>query len=291
MFSVVIPLYNKRDCIQKTIGCVLSQTFEDYEIIVVDDGSDDGSLEIVKAIANERIKVFSQPNKGVSAARNTGICHASGEIIAFLDADDIWDRTYLQKLSDLVAKYPDAAIYGFGYGSIRNGVMASLSKSITFEGYVGSDWTFPFFYWTSATACRTDVIKEIEGFDVRMTYGEDCDMWYRLLLNGRGVLSSKVLAYYNTDAKCRLTGNSMPLEKHIPFFIDKYQESRTLNRDFRRFFDMQMIYRLYPYLFDKKNKATARSLAKKLDYSLLKSSMKFRMQCPYIYRLIKKIIG
>lgn len=291
MFSVVIPLYNKRDCIQKTIGCVLAQTFGDYEIIVVDDGSTDGSLEIVKAIADEKVKVFTQPNKGVSAARNTGISHASGEIIAFLDADDIWDSSYLQKQYDLISKYPDAVVYGIGYDTIQNGTKANIGKTAPFEGYVRSDWVFPFFYWTSATTCRTNAIKEIGGFDERMTYGEDCDVWYRLLLNGKGVLSSEILAYYNKDAKSSLTGSPMPLEKHIPFFIDKYQESRASNQDFRQFFDMQMIYRLYPYLFDKKYKSMARELAQKLDYSILKPSMKFRMLHPHFYQLIRKIKG
>ena len=87
-FSVVIPLYNKEHYIGKTLKSVLNQTFQDFEIIVVNDGSTDHSLDAARSIKSDRVQIISQENAGVAVARNTGIEHASAEYIAFLDADD-----------------------------------------------------------------------------------------------------------------------------------------------------------------------------------------------------------
>ena len=100
MISVVIPLYNKRGLVSQTIATVLAQTYNGYEIVVVDDGSTDGSIDEVKAIADPRIRIVSRQNGGVAAARNTGIQHARGEFVAFLDADDRWAPQYLETPSN-----------------------------------------------------------------------------------------------------------------------------------------------------------------------------------------------
>jgi len=93
MFSVVIPLYNKERSVKNTIESVLNQTFQDFEVIVVNDGSTDNSLEVVKSFNDERIRIINQKNSGVSSARNRGIKEAKYEWIAFLDADDLWEIT------------------------------------------------------------------------------------------------------------------------------------------------------------------------------------------------------
>ena len=287
MFSVIIPLYNKEDCIEKTLACVLNQSYSDFEVIVVDDGSLDHSVEIVSSIRDDRIRLIAQSNGGPAAARNKGIQNAKASIIAFIDADDIWKPDYLQEMSRLIDDFPDAVIYGLNYGIIKNGRTIEKETS-EFRGYVSKKWDFfPFFFWTSACCCKKDAITKLGGFDERMMYGEDMDMWYRLLLEGRGVLDTKIMAYYFKDANNCLTQFNMPLEKHIPYFIDKYDEARKNNADFRRFFDQQMIYRLYPYLFDEKYKKQAKQLGKKIDYSQLKKSMKFRMRFPRIYRFLR----
>ena len=97
MFSVVIPLYNKQDCIRNTVQSVLNQTFPDFEINIVDDGSTDRSLESARQFDDPRIRVFSKPNGGVSSARNYGIRQSRKKYIAFLDADDLWYPDYLSE--------------------------------------------------------------------------------------------------------------------------------------------------------------------------------------------------
>ena len=289
MISVVIPLYNKKECIVNTLNSVLGQSYTDFEVVIVDDGSTDGSTELISTIKDHRIRLITQNNGGPSSARNTGVKYALGDYIAFIDADDIWMPDFLKEMIRLIADFPDAIIYGINYGRIEQGRMI-CTETKPYRGYLENNWeSFPFFFCSSATCCKKSAINKLGGFDARMTYGEDCDMWYRLLLEGKGAIDTQVLAYYNKDTLTSLTKYAYPLEKHIPFYIDKYDKAREENPDFRRFFDEQMVYRLYPYLFIKDYRKQAKLLAKKLDYSLLKSSMRFRMKYPHLYKSIRSI--
>ena len=289
MISIVIPLYNKESCIGKTLGSVLAQSYRSFEVVIVDDGSTDESMRIVSSIPDDRIRVIANENGGPSSARNRGIEESKGDYVAFIDADDIWSPDYLKEMVDLIESFPDAVIWGFNYSTIQNGQVNDTDAK-KYRGFVSDKWdSFPFFFFTSSTCCRRSTLIELGGFDERMVYGEDIDMWFRLLLRGKGVLDSRVLAFYNKDGEDSLTQHRMPLEKHLPFYIDKYALARESNPCFRRFFDEQMVYRLYPYLFDKEYKKTACELSKKLDYSLLKNSMKFRMRHPYIYRFMRSL--
>src|SRR5690606_12962360 len=94
-FSIIVPLYNKEKYLKATLKSVLQQTFIDFEIIIVNDGSTDKSLEIAKSFKNERIKIYTQENQGVSAARNLGIEKSTSEYCCFLDADDVWKDNHL----------------------------------------------------------------------------------------------------------------------------------------------------------------------------------------------------
>lgn len=113
--SVVIPLFNKRNCIGHTIRSALNQTVPCGEIIVVDDGSTDGGHRVVESIRDARIRLFRQENQGPSAARNKGIEAAQGDLIAFLDVDDEWKPWFLDSILRLWAKYPEAGAYAAAY--------------------------------------------------------------------------------------------------------------------------------------------------------------------------------
>ena len=292
MISVVIPLYNKQESIVATLQSVLAQTYKDYEVVIVNDGSTDNSAHVVEEfiqasrLSPHAFRLITQPNAGVSAARNTGILEAKGEYIAFLEGDDMWDDKYLETLHQLICDYPDATIYGLGCAQIKDDQelpQSTLQNRV--RGYVENVWSNYPGYWTgsSSSSSRAHLI-EIGMFDTRMTHGEDLDVWWRMLLIGKGAYDSTILAYYRQDAENRAMNRMIPLEKHIPYYIDKYAEARANNIEFRRFFDREMIYRLYPYLFDKQYRKQAKLLAKKLDYSLQKWTMKFRMKFPYLYK-------
>lgn len=299
MISVVIPLYNKAQSIRKTLDSLLAQTYKDFEIVVVDDGSTDGSAEVAEATLRKfsgrptgyglEFSVIRKENGGVSSARNAGILAAKGEYIAFLDGDDLWHPEYLETLHQLIEDYPDAALYGIGCTTMNGDKIPENVAPSTERSEVNDLWNNYPGYWTGSSSSSRARLMEIGLFDTRMTHGEDIDMWWRLLLSGKGVFDNRVLAYYRQDTENRAMNKLIPLEKHIPYFVDKYAEARANNVDFRRYFDREIIYRLYPYMFDAHYRKEAKRIAKQMDYSLQKWTMKFRVVCPRMYRMYEKM--
>ena len=110
MISVVIPLYNKSLTIGNTISSVLNQSCQDFEVVIVDDGSTDNSVEVVNQYVSDssKIRLFHQANQGVCAARNKGVYESKGEFVAFLDADDLWHPRYLELMNNMIKDEPDA---------------------------------------------------------------------------------------------------------------------------------------------------------------------------------------
>ena len=118
MFSVIITIYNKERYILRALESVLNQTFADFEVIVVDDGSVDGSLEKVLDIKDDRLIVKHKQNQGVCIAKNYAVSLSKREYVAFLDADDYWNENYLAEIVDLIDKYPEQDAYVTGYARV-----------------------------------------------------------------------------------------------------------------------------------------------------------------------------
>lgn len=206
-FSVVIPLYNKCDHIQETVESALTQKFKDYEVVIVDDGSTDGSLDIVKKIHSDKVRIFQQPNQGVAVARNTGIEKANGEYIAFLDADDVWHPDYLETINELVESYPQSDIFVTAYEVLmKNGKINMSTRMQPEKGCLESYWltlTEKYdFVWTSATVIRRTALQKAGMFKPGEKIGQDLDMWARVARsNSRVAYSSKVCVTYTRNAK------------------------------------------------------------------------------------------
>ena len=120
-FSVIMPLYNKAPYVRKAVESVVGQTCRDWELVVVDDGSSDGSGEVVAGVADARIRIIRQENAGVGAARNRGVAESSAPYICFLDADDWWEPTFLEEMTGMIERNPNAGIYGTSYYIVKNG--------------------------------------------------------------------------------------------------------------------------------------------------------------------------
>ena len=189
MISVIIPLYNKEQTIVKTLESVLSQTFQDFEIVIVDDGSSDGSTDVVQSVKDTRIRLFTQQNAGVSAARNRGIEEARGEFIAFLDADDLWKSDYLETQMSLAIKYPQCDVFGTNYTmrNINGTETETIIRKLPFQGQDGilSNYFQVAYFshpplFTSAVMVRSDAIRFIGGFPIGIKSGEDLLTWARL---------------------------------------------------------------------------------------------------------------
>ncbi|SLK37154.1 glycosyl transferase [Mycobacteroides abscessus subsp. abscessus] len=188
--SVVIPLYNKEQYIERTIMSILSQTFQDFEIIIVDDGSTDSSVEKAEAWIDNRITVRRMEHKGASAARNEGIRVATADLITFIDADDEWKPRFLENIIYLKNKYPYCGTYATSY-EIQ---LPSKKKIIPTIYETPENWEGVFTNYvertlkdlpiiSSAVAVRKEVFKEIGLFKEGEPLGEDQDMWLRIGLN------------------------------------------------------------------------------------------------------------
>ncbi len=295
MISIVIPLYNKAQSIEHTIRCIQAQTYKDFEIVVVDGWSTDGSLEIIQRLAKEdkRIRVLMQQDRhGVTPARNESIAAASSERIAFIDADDYWEPTYLATLVRLMDDYPEAGLWGLNHGTLVGTTKrpdASLYPGL--RGIIANPWILGSPYWTGAVGISKAAFEQVGGFDNRIIYGEDIDLWYRLMLEYPCAYDDQVLSYYRQDAENRACNHTFPLKIHIPYYIDKYAAYRATNADFRRFFDLQCLYRLYPYALAGEQKEELRRSLAPIDWSLQKRSMRFRFRFPRIYDLYRRLRG
>ena len=188
MISVIIPLYNNAATIARAINSVLGQTFSDFELIVVDDGSTDGGREVVGKMSDSRIKLESQSNQGVSAARNLGIGKTNGEWIAFLDADDEWEPNFLETIIKLKERYPECSVCATSYfrkSSQENKEKILLRNVPSEQDFVMDNYfevaacSDPPFY-TCSVAVKRETLLSIGGFPIGIHQGEDLLTWARL---------------------------------------------------------------------------------------------------------------
>jgi glycosyltransferase involved in cell wall biosynthesis len=224
MISVVIPVYNGEKTIRETIESVLTQSLKDIEIIVINDGSNDSTLEIVKSIADSRIHIFTYPNAGLSASRNRGISHTNGEYISFIDADDLWTPDKLESQWQVLQKKPSVAVaYSWTDYIDESGKIFKSGRRVIANGDVFEQLLlFNFLENGSNPLIRAQVFNEIGGFDESLLASEDQDMWLRLAVNYEFTCVKKVQILY------RISPNSMSANL-------KKQEAETL-KVIERFF-------------------------------------------------------
>ena len=227
-FSVIIPLYNKAPYVRKALESVCAQTCQDYELIVINDGSTDNSAivadEYLKTTDGIDYKIINQPNAGVSAARNTGVAASTGDYVAFLDADDWWEPTYLERMAQLIEDYPDAGLYACNYYYHKDGV--NIIKVDIPTGY----FNYPKEYfknfampvWTGATMIPRKVYDEIGGFSLGIKLGEDFLLWSKIALRYPVAFLNEPLAYYNNTLppNYRATYHLHKPEEHMLFRLE-----------------------------------------------------------------------
>lgn len=242
-FSVIIPLFNKEKHINTTLASVLSQTFDDFEIIVINDGSTDNSLKIVEAITDSRIVLHTIKNQGVSFARNHGIEKASSNLVVFLDADDNWLPNHLENLKKLYNKFPDCGLYATAYTTQTGG------KFIPSEYYnipKTHDWMgiVPDFFESCRINCIASsssvmipktVFKAIGAFNVNYNSGEDIDLWIRIGIHYKVAFTKINSVIITTDAKNRVSQFNINQRQHIGF--DDYKEELT-NESLKQYLDL-----------------------------------------------------
>lgn len=196
--SVVIPLYNKEREIGDTISSVLAQTMLPREIIVVDDGSTDLSAEVVKTFRSPLIKLISQPNSGVSAARNRGAVEAAGKFIALLDGDDTWEPGFISSMHRLIDTYPGCGVYASGFSTVRNGRKFPANnppREEVFSNFFCDAMAYYICTCSSVVVSR-DAYFEAGGFPEGMKLGEDLYFWIKLASLHKVCFTPERLANY-----------------------------------------------------------------------------------------------
>lgn len=242
LFSIVMPAYNSEKTILESIDSIRSQTFTDWELIVVDDGSIDRTRDIVTGLKDERIHVLIQQNSGVSIARNKGVEHASGDIVCFLDSDDIWFPEHLETIVDMKSKYPDATCFvtnyyfGITYEQKRLPIIRGIRNTQDYQyidNYLQLLCTSDPLIHTSSIAVNKDCFFKIGGFPTNIIAGEDTIAWIKLFLDGNKIIyTATPLSFYNIplpgERKIRVSDQDSDLfEEEIITLISKYKSQEN----------------------------------------------------------------
>ena len=298
MFSVIIPLFNKAPYIEKALQSVLEQTFTDYELIVVDDGSRDDSAAIAESVLLESssdYKLIRQENAGVSTARNNGVAHAKGDFLCFLDADDWWAPTFLERVRWLISEYPDAGIYGTNYYYVKNGrqrvcVTTAETGYINYCKVYAEKLQMPL---TSITvAIPRGLFVEMNGFKPTLKLGEDFDLWIRIALRNRVAFLNEPLAYYNQDANpaWRAIGHLTDPKRHMLWNLGYLEEEEKSNSDYKQLIDNLRIHGLFRYYLSKQYHEDARRELDKVDWSRQPKKIARLFKKPLCYLRLRRSV-
>lgn len=227
MFTVIIPLYNKQLSIHRSIESVLNQTFEKFELIIVDDGSTDDSLSIAKKFNDDRIKIYSKKNEGVSIARNFGVFKASYEWICFLDADDVWLPYHLFHMFEMIDSFPDNKFFSTSFKFSNNKRIfrhKRIHEVTRIENYF-KDSIKENLVHSNTVAIYKEAMMKVGMFNEILKIGEDIDLWARLYKNFGLVKSDKTTTIYYLDSE----NNSKINYPKLEFFYEYYLDFKTNN--------------------------------------------------------------
>ena len=273
--SVVIPVYNKEKYLKNTIKSVLQQSFSDFELILIDDGSTDYSANIIKQFSDSRIVFYTQENQGVSATRNKGISLANSELIAFLDADDYWYPNHLQEIYDLYLNFPDAKFFATAYeiiyqnGGVKKHVYPFPEKQIQIEKYYRFSKGIHLFY-TSNFAVKKEAFVNVGGF--KEMHSEDIDLFLSIGIKYPMAYSQLITMKYRFDVAKSLS-KKHTAEERIRL-AENFKALEKTDIDLKQFLDF---YR-YTWIIDLRlaNKlVVAKELVKQIDLKNLTKTQRF----------------
>jgi glycosyltransferase involved in cell wall biosynthesis len=222
LISIVIPAYNAERTILETIASVQEQTFSDFEIILINDGSTDRTLELLQTVQDDRLKIFSYENGGLPIARNRGISHSAGEFIAFIDADDLWTPDKLELQLAALQQHPEAGVaYSWTYFKFDKEEYSYADNSTFFEGNVYADLLIRnFLHNGSNPLIRKEAIESVGLFDPTLKSCEDWDYYLRLAAIWSFVLVPKPQIIYRQSSSS-MTSKIDVMEKYLLIVINR----------------------------------------------------------------------
>ena len=230
MVSVVIPTFNRKKIIPRAIDSVLGQTYKNYEIIIVDDGSTDGTVDSIKKLYNDKVHITLQKNQGASSARNRGIKEASGKYIAFLDSDDEWVSSKLETQMAFLDQNPEIAmICGRTYraDNIKK-VNSYLEREII--GSLFSTLYSHSFVSTPTVIAKKDILETLGGFDINYKSAEDFDLWLKITHDYQCAFFPDLVAIVNRG-RDNLSKDKITLHLHALDILEKHYDKSIIPRN------------------------------------------------------------
>ncbi|SKA88581.1 Glycosyltransferase involved in cell wall bisynthesis [Caloramator quimbayensis] len=301
--SVIIPLYNKEKYILRSVNSVLNQTYRNFELIIVNDGSTDDSIKIINKISDNRIRIINQQNSGVSVARNNGVLNSKYNLIAFLDADDEWQSDFLETVLNLKYKYSDAKLFATGYMRVeKNNIIINPFNGIPnkeWEGYIDLfKCSFKNMIVTSSSVLMyKNILYDIGGFPEGVKYGEDQYVWYQIALKYKIAFSNKVCVKYYRNTGCSI--GDQKIKREFPFIKESDSFLKLYNiKGKRLFYFKEYIYKeklnYAEYSFDVLNDKTESlkllSECKKTKLFVKKFiKLYIKIKFPKLHRVLKKV--
>ena len=290
-FSIVIPVYNKEKFVVKTIESVLSQTFTDYEIIIVNDGSTDQSEAKISVFKDNRIKYYSKKNEGVAQARNFGIEKATADYICFLDADDYWYHTFLKTMRRYSSELPEQKVFATAIEIETKNKTIPAHYSIPST----SDFEIVNFFdasqkecalWTSSVCIHKSVFEKVGDFDTKIKHGEDTELWIRIGLQFPIVFIRKILARYVYDDKSISRNSNYYFEQYT---FDKYTVEEKKNPKLKKYMDFNRFSAIIKCKLDSDWK-TAKEIYSAIDLNNLTFKKRVLLKSPpFLLKLLLKL--
>lgn len=240
----MIPLYNKESQINNTLESVLNQTFTDFDVILINDGSTDKSVEVVEGFEDNRIKLFHQENKGAAEARNQGVLKSDSSYIALLDADDMWLPNHLEEMHKSILLFPEASFYCNAYQLIlRPNFIQKATYNLEntdsiqiVKDYFQASLIHPIAH-SSTVAFKKEDFWDIGGFRKHIISGQDIDLWIRFGLYKTIVFNPTYTSIYDRTVANSLTKKHLRRVKYE--FLNSYnQEVESAPKGFKKFLDL-----------------------------------------------------
>lgn len=298
-FSVIIPLYNKENYVEDTLKSILRQTFSDYEVVLVDDCSTDGSVAKVQPFLSNTVRLVAHTqNSGLSASRNTGIRNSKAQFVTFLDADDTWEPSLLEAFHSMITKFPDESIFAANYREVYPDNTIRLPKNNTSdlkegEVYHITDFfsrnTQQGFFIHSGICFDKKVFEEVGFYDEAIDFSEDLDFNIRAFSQYDLVYKNSRLVNYTMQSENQLTLSSI-LGKRIPDY-DQYEVLAVDNPQLKSYLDFER-YVIAKHLKTDGDTIKYKEITRNLNPKNLNWKQKLLLKLPVpVLRTIKKIKG
>ena len=285
MFSVVISLFNKEGYIKNTLDSVFKQSFKDFEVIIVNDGSTDRSIEVVSTFTDKRLKILNKKNEGASTARNLGIQAAKYEFIALLDGDDIWYPNHLKNLKELIDNFPKCGLYCTAYETLYYNKKIVKGKFLeiddSFNGIVSDYFTSSLvnsMASSSSVAIPKMIFKNYGKFDTNIRSGQDTEFWIKIALNENVAFTSNISARIIISDQGNHLSQSDKRNDRL-MVLHRFKEDEENNASLKKYMDINRFSVAIERKMNK-DKQSFRAIVRDIDLSNLNTKQKILLKLP-----------